>query len=112
MKLSRVIAAAALAILSLPAAAQYYGINPVSTERIDRRQAAQERRIERGIQTGQLNRREAARLREGQRHIQRLENRALADGRINRWEARQIELAQDRQDALIYRERHDQQARY
>ena len=110
MKLANVTAAAALAILSLPASASHYDRDAAA--RIDQRQEAQQRRIERGIETGQLNRREAARLREGQRHIQRLENRALADGRISRWEARQIELAQDRQDALIYRERHDQQARY
>ena len=111
MKLATAIAAAALATLSLPAAAQYRH-DPDSTARIDRRQEAQDRRIDRGIETGQLNRREAARLREGQRHIQRLENRALADGRIDRWERRQIEQAQDRQDVLINRERHDRQARY
>ena len=108
MKLYTATVAAALALLALPAAAQY-GYDHDSTPRVDRRQENQDRRIDRGIETGQLNRREAARLREGQRHIQRLENRALADGRIDRWERRQIELAQDRQGQLINRERHDGQ---
>jgi len=111
MKLATAIVAATLAALSLPAAAQY-GHDPDSTARIDRRQEAQERRIERGIETGQITRREAARLREGQREIRRMERQALADGRIDRWERRQIEQAQDRQDVLINRERHDRQARY
>jgi hypothetical protein len=110
MKLAIAITAASLAILSLPAAAQY-GYDHDSTARIDQRQENQERRIERGIQTGQLSRREAARLHQGQRHIQRLEDRALADGRIDRRDRREIEEAHDRQAALINRERHDGQGR-
>ena len=110
MKLTTVSAAAALAILSLPAVASHYDRDAAA--RIDQRQEAQQRRIERGIETGQLTRQEVWRLREGQRHIQRLEDRALADGRIDRWELRRIEAELDRLSTLINRERNDEERRY
>ena len=52
-------AVAALAF-ALPAAAQ------TATPRVDQRQANQERRIDQGVQSGQLNAKEAARLDKGQ----------------------------------------------
>jgi uncharacterized membrane protein YebE (DUF533 family) len=78
---------------------------------IDQRQANQEQRIEQGIRSGQLTAGEAARLERGQARIERMERRALADGRMDPRERRRIMHAQDVQSRHIYREKHDNQKR-
>ena len=78
-----------------------------STARVDDRQANQAARIEQGKASGELTPREAARLQRGQRHVQRMENRALADGRVTGAERARIEGAQDAQSARIARQKHD-----
>jgi hypothetical protein len=101
--------AAATAALNLaaatPALAESY------EQIIDRRQDHQEDRSDQGIKSGGLNRREAARLERGPAHIDRMENRALVDGIINRGEIRRIEQAQNAQSRHIYRQKHDRQHR-
>ncbi len=104
MKSVKLFAVAALAALALPAVAQ-----TTSTPRIDQRQANQERRIEQGEKSGELNKREARRLERGQRHVQRMENKAAADGNVSKGEARRINRAQNRESRAIYREKHDRQ---
>jgi Spy/CpxP family protein refolding chaperone len=98
------IPAAVLAALSLSAFAQTN-----STPRIDQRQANQERRIEAGEKSGQLNRREAARLEKGQGRVQKMENKAVADGKVTAKERTRIEKAQDKQSRKIARQKHDKQ---
>ena len=78
---------------------------------IDQRQANQEQRIEQGIRSSQLTAGEAARLERGQARIERMERRALADGRMDPRERRRIMHAQDVQSRHIYREKHDNQKR-
>jgi hypothetical protein len=78
---------------------------------IDQRQANQEQRIEQGIRSGQLTAGEAARLERGQARIERMERRALADGRMDPRTRRRIMHAQDVQSRHIYREKHDNQTR-
>ncbi|MEK7446598.1 MAG: hypothetical protein AABZ70_17260 [candidate division NC10 bacterium] len=78
---------------------------------IDQRQANQEQRIEQGIGSGQLTAGEAARLERGQARIERMERRALADGRVDPRERRRIMHAQEVQSRHIYREKHDNQKR-
>jgi hypothetical protein len=56
-----------------------------------------------------LNQREAARLEKGQARVQKMEDKARADGKIDKKEARQIERAQDRQSARIASQKHDKQ---
>jgi hypothetical protein len=101
--------AAAAAALSLGAAAPAFADS--YEQIIDRRQDRQEDRIDQGIKSGELNRREAARLERGQAHVNRIENRALADGTISRGEFRRIEDAQKAQSHRIYRQKHDRQHR-
>lgn len=69
----------------------------------------QQQRIEQGLQSGQLNTREAARLEKGEARIENMESRALRDGRVTQNEARHIDQAQDRLSRDIYREKHDMQ---
>lgn len=104
MKTVKILTIAALAALAIPAFAQ-----TTSTPRIDQRQANQERRIEAGEKSGQLNQREAARLEKGQARVQKMENKAVADGKVTAKERARIEKAQDKQSRRIYREKHDKQ---
>jgi hypothetical protein len=74
--------AAAAAALSLGAAAPAFA--DTYEQIIDRRQDRQEERIDQGIKSGELTRREAARLERGQNHVNRLENRASPTARSPR----------------------------
>ncbi len=76
---------------------------------IDQRQANQERRIDQGIASGQLNEREARRLDKRQDHIDNMENRAKADGVVTNRERARIGAAQNRNSRAIAREKHDRQ---
>lgn len=104
MKNIRIATLLAIAGLALPAAAQTQ-----STPRVDQRQENQERRIEAGEKSGALNQKEAARLEKGQARIQKMENKAVADGKVTKKEKRRLEKAQDRESRRIYREKHDKQ---
>lgn len=78
---------------------------------IDERQEYQQERIERGIQSGELNKREAARLQREQNRIQAMENKALADGELSKKERRKIQRRLNKSSRHIYREKHDGQTR-
>lgn len=70
----------------------------------------QQRRIAQGANTGELTRHELNRLQHEQRHIKRFTHRVQADGRVDRWERRQ--LANKRQSAShhIYEAKHNRVA--
>ncbi len=101
-----IIAAIVAATFALPGLAL---AQTTSTPRIDQRQANQEKRIEQGVKSGELTKKEAARLEKGQARVQKMENKAMADGKISKKEAREIERAQDRQSKAIAHEKHDKQ---
>src|SRR5687767_12742533 len=82
-----------------------------STPRIDQRQENQQQRIDKGVQSGALNEKEARRLDKGQQRVQKAENKAMADGTVTAKEKRKIEHMQDNQSKKIYREKHDKQVR-
>ena len=103
MKSRNIVAVLALAA-AIPAFAQ-----TTSTPRIDQRQANQERRIEQGEKSGALNQREAARLEKGQAHVQNMENKATADGKVTAKERARINQAQNKQSKRIYKQKHDAQ---
>jgi hypothetical protein len=101
-RLTMLIMAIALAVLVAGvAAAQTCPRHPV------RRAMRQELRIRQGERAGQLTRREAYRLRLGQRHIRHMELRARADGGVGPRERFRLRRALDRQDARIWRFRHN-----
>ena len=78
---------------------------------IDERQANQEKRIDQGIASGQLNQREANRLDRQQDRIDRMENKAKSDGVMTKKERARIVAAQDRASRHIAREKHDRQGK-
>lgn len=78
---------------------------------IDQRQANQEKRIDQGIASGQLNEREANRLNKQQEHINKMEDKAKSDGTVTKRERARIDHAQDRASRNIAREKHDRQGK-
>jgi len=82
-----------------------------ATPRVDQRQANQERRIQQGVASGQLTRREAHRLEHQQGAVQRAEDRARADGKVTTQERARLQHMQDHTSANIARQRHDTQRR-
>ncbi len=82
-----------------------------NTPGIDQRQANQERRIDQGIASGQLNQREAARLNKQQDHLDNMENKAKADGVVTKKERTRLHNAQDRASRSIAREKYDAQGK-
>ncbi len=80
-------------------------------QRIDQRQDRQAQRIEQGVASGELTRREARRLQRQQAGVAAAEARAESDGRLTRREAARLERRQDRTSARIYRQKHDRQER-
>jgi opacity protein-like surface antigen len=101
---THLIAAALAALVTVPAFAQ-----SAATPGIDQRQANQERRIDQGVASGELNARETARLDRGQQHVDNMENRAKSDGVVTKGERAKIHATQDRQSKRIYRQKHDRQ---
>src|SRR6185436_2701842 len=99
----------ALMIAALPGVALAQSTDTKSTARIDKRQAEQQKRIDQGVKSGQLNQKEAARLEKGQARIQKMEDKAMADGKMTKKERAKIEKAQNRESKKIYREKHDKQ---
>lgn len=83
--------------------------NPTATPRVDQREANQERRIQQGVNSGQLTQREAQRLENQQGRIERAEDKAKADGKVTAKERAHLGNMQDRASHDIGREKHDRQ---
>jgi hypothetical protein len=96
------IAVAAVATLTAGAAAA----QPWTS--INERQARLEQRIDQGIQSGQLNRREAMRLRHEMRNLARLEYRYRRGG-LSGWERADLDRRFDQLSAQVRFEKHDNQ---
>ena len=116
MNLALIAAASALALTATAASAQGYGARhddretagPGGWMSINQRQAELDRRIDRGVQNGDLNRREARRLRQEFNQIAQLEYRYRANG-LNARERADLDRRFDRLSMQIRGERHDEQ---
>jgi hypothetical protein len=95
---------------TLPAFAQVPNAAP-NTQRMDKREANQASRIDKGVASGEINKREEARLERGQARVGKMEAKAASDGKVTGKERVAIERAQDRQSARIARQSHDKQHR-
>ena len=103
MKISPAAVAAVFATLALPVAAQ------TATPRVDARQANQEARIQKGVQSGALTHKEARRLEKGQERVQAREDKAKADGKVTARERAGLAKSQDKQSRKIAKQKHDKQ---
>jgi len=99
--------AAALALLS----GVVYAGN-INDPAVRKREQLQQKRIDQGVQSGELNSREAGRLEREQARIKQDEERMKADGKLTPQERRKLNREQNRASRHIYKEKHDaQQAR-
>ncbi len=106
------IAAAILAAFIAPglAAAQAPAPkDPAATPGIDKRQDNQQKRIDQGVQSGQLDSKEAARMDKGQARVDRIEDKAKSDGVVTKDERRRLHHAQNNESKRIHRQKHDRQ---
>ena len=83
--------------------------DPTATPRIDKRQANQQKRIDQGIASGSLTRKEADRLQAEQARIARAEERAKADGVVTKKERARLNARENRSSKHIARQKHDRQ---
>lgn len=105
------LAALTATILTLPALAQTTEAG-ANTPRIDQRQLNQEQRIDQGVKSGALTSKEAERLEKGQAHVDRMEDRAKADGTVTRQERARLRQAERVQNRHIDDQKHDRQHDY
>jgi hypothetical protein len=87
------------------------GSASAGTPRYDARQAHQQQRIVNGVKSGELTARETRRLAAGQVHLNRVENRAKADGVVTARERAHMQHEENQQSRRIYRQKHDAQDR-
>ena len=104
----RTLTAAVLAFAAAGAFAQAASA-PAATPRIDQRQANQEKRIDQGIATGELTKRETRRLEKEQIAINRAEDKAKADGTVTKAERRRLHKMQNHASQDIHHQKHDAQ---
>lgn len=95
---------AALAITSIAQA-------QTRTTVINHREHRQERRIHRGVRSGELTRSEARHLRHSENRISRDKRMAKADGHVTRAERRHLRREENRTSRAIYRAKHNNRVR-
>ena len=77
------------------------------TEEVTQRDVNQQNRIEQGLQSGQLNTKEAGKLEHQQAMIDRTEARDLKDGKLSASEQAHINQMQNRAGAAIAKDKHN-----
>jgi hypothetical protein len=100
---TRSLLAAITLSLALPAVAQ------TATPKLDQREARQQRRIDQGVSSGQLNSKEAARLEKRADRLDTAEAKAKADGVVTKGERARLQRKADHNSRAIAREKHDNQ---
>lgn len=100
IKLSHV-AGAVLALASVAAFAQTNAAETVQ------RDVNQQTRIENGLQSGQLNTREAALLEKEQSRVDRMQSKAMKDGKLSGAERAKLDAAQDKSSRDVYAAKHN-----
>jgi hypothetical protein len=106
-KTLNMIAAATLALATFGASAKAAAAPGTHTPRIDQRQANQEQRIDQGVGSGELTRREARRMSHQQYSIHRAEAMAKGDGSVSVQERRRLTVALNHSSRAIHRQKHD-----
>lgn len=79
--------------------------DPVATPRLDQRQANQQKRIDQGVASGQLNARETRRLEKREAKLQ-ADKQAV---KVTPQERKQLQHEANRDSQAIYRQKHDRQ---
>ncbi len=80
-----------------------------AAQEVTQRDVNQQDRIEQGLQSGQLNTREAGKLEKDESRVDKLEAHDLKDGKLTSKETEQINAAQNHVSNQIYQQKHDAQ---
>ncbi|MCW8877254.1 MAG: hypothetical protein OQK51_09350 [Kangiellaceae bacterium] len=78
---------------------------------LNERQDNQETRIKQGVKSGELTKKETRKLVKGQAKLQKMENRAKADGIVTKKERAKLQHKANKESAKIYKNKHDRQNR-
>jgi len=78
-----------------------------NTPGLEQRQSHQETRIEQGVRSGELTRRESVRLVQGQAELHKMERRSQRDGVVTNREYARLQKKASRESVRIYRNKHD-----
>ena len=78
------------------------------TPKIDNREANQEQRIDQGSRSGALTPKEEAKLDAGQAKIEKMEEKAKADGHVTKHERKHINKEQNVQSKKIHDMKHNE----
>ena len=100
-----------LGMLATPAVADRYHDNDYHNRVFEQRIDRQHRRLEQGIRSGELTRKEVKRLRKQLRHIAKLERRYTRDGYLDRHERRKLRHKLNVASNRIYRLKHNDRYR-
>ncbi|MEG8040844.1 hypothetical protein QP166_16425 [Sphingomonas sp. LR60] len=100
------IAGIGLAGVTVPVAA-----SAAPWQSINARQARLDQRIDQGIRTGKLDRREATRLRRDSRQLVQLETRYRRSGGLSNWERQDLNRRFDALSARVRWDKHDRRYR-
>jgi hypothetical protein len=79
------------------------------TPNLDKREAKQQARIDQGVRSGQLHRREAGRLEAREAKLNADEAAAKADGKVTPKERTKLQAEANRDSRRIYRQKRDAQ---
>jgi hypothetical protein len=83
--------------------------DPAATPGLDKRQANQQKRIEQGVASGQLNQKEATRLEKREAKLETDKQAAQADGKVTPQERKQLQREANRDSHAIRAQKHDRQ---
>jgi len=83
------------------------GFSQTTKRKIAKRQNIQDARVNQGLRTGELTKREAIRLKQQQKDIKRSKRAAKADGKLTRKERRVIKAKQNKASQAIYRKKNN-----
>ena len=86
-------------------------VSMAGSHSINTRERHQQQRINQGIRSGELTRREARRLEAGEARIRTDERVARADGTVTPRERARLQRELNRESRSIYRQKHDGQDR-
>jgi hypothetical protein len=81
------------------------------TPSVDNRERRQQKRINRGVKSGTLTKREAARMEKQQARTEKMEAKAKSDGVVTRKERARLQHRENKTSRHIYRQKHDNQNR-
>jgi hypothetical protein len=96
----------ALCVIASLSAAAHADTRPEADQQ---RNVNQQERIEQGLQSGELNTKEAGKLEAEQSHVDRIESRAMSNGTVSTTEQARITNAQNAVSKDIYAQKHDAQ---